>query len=90
MTQSKKEGATNTPEYADSSAATSSADYVDQHLQSLEKTGGSPLRHLSPEEQLFTKEELARLINPDKLKALMTNGEDLVSYLTSEFDNFEE
>ncbi|WP_296202820.1 hypothetical protein [Psychrobacter sp. UBA3962] len=69
----------------------SSADNVDRHLQNLESTATSaPQRQLSPEEQLFTEEELARLINPDRLKALMSNGDDFLGYLTGEIDKFED
>ena len=67
----------------------SSADNVDKHLQSLENSGRvAQQRQLSPEEQLFTEEELARLVNPDKLKALMNNGDDFLGYLTGEIDKF--
>lgn len=67
----------------------SSADNVDRHLQTLESTATSaPQRQLSPEEQLFTEEELARLINPDRLQALMSNGDDFLGYLTGEIDKF--
>lgn len=69
----------------------SSADNVDKHLQSLENSGRvAQQRQLSPEEQLFTEEELARLVNPDKLKALMNNGDDFLGYLTGEIDKFED
>lgn len=69
----------------------SSADNVDKHLQSLENSGRvAQQRQLSPEEQLFTEEDLARLVNPDKLKALMNNGDDFLGYLTGEIDKFED
>lgn len=69
----------------------SSADNVDRHLQTLENTAiSAPQRQLSPEEQLFTEEELARLINPDRLKALMSNGDDFLGYLTGEIDKLED
>ena len=69
----------------------SSADNVDKHLQTLENSGRvAQQRQLSPEEQLFTEEELARLVNPDKLKALMNNGDDFLGYLTGEIDKFED
>ena len=69
----------------------SSADNVDRHLQTLESTATqAPQRQLSPEEQLFTEEELARLINPDRLKALMSNGDDFLGYLTGEIEKFED
>lgn len=69
----------------------STADNVDRHLQTLESTAiQAPQRQLSPEEQLFTEEELARLINPDRLKALMGNGDDFLGYLTGEIDKFED
>lgn len=69
----------------------SSADNVDKHLQTLENSGRvAQQRQLSPEEQLFTEEELARLVNPDKLKALMSNGDDFLGYLTGEIDKFED
>ncbi|WP_296404714.1 hypothetical protein [Psychrobacter sp.] len=68
----------------------SSAENVDRYLQTLELTQSrEPLRQLSPEEQLFTEEELARLVNPDKLKALMNNGDDFLGYLTGEIDKFQ-
>ncbi|MCC3306918.1 hypothetical protein [Psychrobacter sanguinis] len=72
------------------SSESSSADNVDRHLQTLEATSKVAIqRQLSPEEQLFTEEELARLVNPDKLKALMNNGDDFLGYLTGEIDKFE-
>ena len=73
------------------SSESSSADNVDRHLQQLEATSKlETQRQLSPEEQLFTEEELARLVNPDKLKALMSNGDDFLGYLTGEIDKFED
>lgn len=67
------------------------ADNVDSHLQTLENSSRvAQQRQLSPEEQLFTEEELARLVNPDKLKALMNNGDDFLGYLTGEIDKFED
>lgn len=69
----------------------SSADNVDRHLQTLEATSKvATQRQLSPEEQLFTEEELAHLVNPDRLKALMDNGDDFLGYLTGEIDKFED
>lgn len=69
----------------------SSADNVDKHLQTLEDSGrAEQQRPLSPEQQLFTEDELARLVNPDKLKALMSNGDDFLGYLTGEIDKFED
>ncbi|MUG32902.1 hypothetical protein [Psychrobacter sanguinis] len=73
------------------SSADSVADHVNSHLQALETKGqAAQRRQLSPEEQLFTEDELARLVNPDKLKALMSNGDDFLGYLTGEINKFED
>ncbi|PNK61195.1 hypothetical protein [Psychrobacter sp. FDAARGOS_221] len=86
--QDKDNAASVKPE---SSSTKSVADNVDKHLQSLENSSRvAQQRQLSPEEQLFTEEELARLVNPDKLKALMSNGDDFLGYLTGEIDKFED
>ncbi|UNK05058.2 hypothetical protein MN210_13660 [Psychrobacter raelei] len=71
--------------------ADSVADNVDIYLQTLENSSrAAQRRQLSPEEQLFTEDELARLVNPDKLKALMSNGDDFLGYLTGEINKFED
>lgn len=76
---------------ATASSADSVADHVNSHLQALETKGqAAQRRQLSPEEQLFTEDELARLVNPDKLKALMSNGDDFLGYLTGEINKFED
>jgi|GEM_PF-912834 len=73
------------------SSADSVADHVNSHLQALETKGqAAQRRQLSPEEQLFTEDELARLVNPDKLKALMSNGDDFLGYLNGEINKFED
>lgn len=73
------------------SSADSVADHVNSHLQALETKGqAAQRRQLSPEEQLFTEDELARLVNPDKLKALMSNGDDFLGYLTGEINKFKD
>lgn len=79
------------PSHLDLETENSSADNVDKHLQTLENSGRvAQQRQLSPEEQLFTEDELARLVNPDKLKALMSNGDDFLGYLTGGINKFED
>ncbi|MGO1490353.1 MAG: hypothetical protein ACTHYX_02195 [Psychrobacter sp.] len=69
----------------------SSADNVEQHLKRFEeKTLAESTQRAAIENQLFTKEELAQLINPDKLDSLLEDSDELVGYLTSEINKFDQ
>ncbi|WP_019673291.1 hypothetical protein [Psychrobacter lutiphocae] len=89
--QSKHKHSNLKTESPNTESTESVADKVDKHLQSLENSSQvAQQRQLSPESQLFTEDELAYLINPDRLKALMKNGDDFLGYLTAEIDKFED
>ncbi len=67
----------------------SSADSVEQHLQALEQTDDIEQLYYS-QEQPFSSEELARLINEERLNELLAQGDAFLSSLSGEIEDFDE
>ena len=68
-------------------AGKSSADSVEQHLQALEKAAYELLYY--SQEQTFSAEELARVINERRLNELMAQSDEFLSSLNSEIEDFD-
>ena len=68
--------------------ANCSADSVEQHLQELEKTDYELLYY--SQEQNFSPEELATIINEQRLNALMAQSDTFLSSLGGEIGDFDE
>lgn len=68
--------------------AGSSAANVEQHLQELEKEDYGLLYY--SQEQSFSAEELARLINEERLNALLAQSDAFLSSINGEIKNFDE
>ena len=68
--------------------ANSSAENVEQHLQELEKADYELLYY--SQEQTFSTEELARVINEKRLNELMTQSDAFLSSVNGEIKNFDE
>lgn len=73
----------------DSSAADSSADSVDEYLQTLGNEDARELRHYS-QEQPFSSEEMTRLVNEDRLNKLLAQSDDFLNGLSDELKDFDE
>ncbi|MGP9556626.1 hypothetical protein [Psychrobacter sp. AOP7-A1-24] len=73
----------------DSSAADSSADSVDEYLQTLGNEDARELRYYS-QEQPFSAEEMTRLINEERLNKLLAQSDEFLSSLNSELRDFED
>ncbi|MGO3665696.1 MAG: hypothetical protein ACTJFG_05855, partial [Psychrobacter sp.] len=67
----------------DSSAADSSADSVDEYLQTLGNEDARERRYYS-QEQPFSSEEMTRLINEERLNKLLAQSDEFLSSLNSE------
>ena len=68
--------------------ANSSAEHVEQHLQELEKADYELLYY--SQEQSFSADELARLINEERLNELLAQSDDFLTSLGSELKDFDE
>ena len=68
--------------------ANSSAENVEQHLQELEKADYELLYY--SQEQTFSAEELARLINEKRLNKLLAQSNAFLNSLNSEIKDFDE
>ena len=68
--------------------ANSSAEHVEQHLQELEKSDYELLYY--SQEQTFSADELARLINETRLNELMALSDEFLSSVNSEIKDFDE
>lgn len=66
----------------------SSAESVEQHLQELEKADYELLYY--SQEQTFSADELARVINERRLNELMAQSDDFLNGLSSEITDFDE
>ena len=66
----------------------SSAEHVEKHLQELEKADYELLYY--SQEQSFSADELARLINEERLKELLAQSDDFLTSLGSELKDFDE
>ena len=68
--------------------ANSSAEHVEQHLQELEKADYELLYY--SQELSFSADELARLINEERLNELLAQSDDFLTSLGSELKDFDE
>ena len=66
----------------------SSAEHVEKHLQELEKADYELLYY--SQEQSFSADELARLINEERLNELLAQSDDFLKSLGSELKDFDE
>ncbi len=66
----------------------SSAENVEQHLQELEKADYELLYY--SQEQTFSADELARLINEERLNELLAQSDEFLTSLGSELKDFDE
>ena len=66
----------------------SSAEHVEQHLQELEKADYELLYY--SQEQSFSADELARLINEERLNELLAQSDAFLSSLNGEIEDFDE
>ncbi|MCG3858454.1 hypothetical protein [Psychrobacter sp. Ps2] len=73
----------------DSSAADSSADSVDEYLQTLGNEDAREIRYYS-QEQPFSAEEMTRLVNEERLNELLAQSDAFLSSLNSEIGDFDE
>ena len=73
----------------DSSAADSSADSVDEYLQTLGNEDARELRYYS-QEQPFSSDEMTRLVNEDRLNKLLAQSDEFLSSLSGEIRDFDE
>ena len=73
----------------DSSDADSSADSVDAYLQTLGTEDAREIRYYS-QEQPFSADEMTRLVNEERLNALLADSDAFLSGLNSEIKDFDE
>ncbi|KAA0915264.1 hypothetical protein [Psychrobacter sp. ANT_WB68] len=66
----------------------SSAEHVEKHLQELEKADYELFYY--SQEQSFSADELARLINEERLNELLAQSDDFLASLGSELKDFDE
>ena len=67
---------------------TSSAEYVEQHLQTLEKTDVTEILYYS-QEQSFSAEEIGKVINEQRLTDLLEQSDAFLSSLNGELKDFD-
>ena len=72
----------------DSSAADSSADSVDEYLQTLGNEDARERRYYS-QEQPFSADEMARLVNEERLNALLADSDAFLQGLSRELKDFD-
>ena len=68
----------------------SSAENVEQHLRTLEKTDDVTETLYYSQEQPFKSEDLARLINEERLNELLAQSDAFLKGLNSEIMDFDE
>ena len=66
----------------------SSAASVEQHLRELEKTDYETLYY--SQEQSFSADELARVVNETRLNELLAQSDEFLSSVNSEIKDFDE
>ena len=66
----------------------SSAEHVEKHLQELEKADYELLYY--SQEQTFSANELARLINEERLNELLAQSDAFLDSLSGEIEDFDE
>ena len=69
--------------------ANSSADNVEEYLQTLGNDDAREMLYYS-QEQAFSSDKLARLINEERLNKLMAQSDEFLSNLNSEIGDFDE
>ena len=69
--------------------ANSSAENVEEYLQTLGNDDAREMLYYS-QEQAFSSDELARLINEERLNKLMAQSDEFLSNLNSEIGDFDE
>ena len=67
----------------------SSADNVEEYLQTLGSEDARELRYYS-QEQTFSAEELARVVNEKRLHELLARSDEFLKSLNSEIKDFDE
>ena len=67
----------------------SSADNVDEYLQTLGNEDVRELRYYS-QEQPFSSDEMTRLVNEERLNALLAQSNAFLSSLNDEINDFDE
>ncbi|KAF0568365.1 hypothetical protein FQV37_1091 [Psychrobacter nivimaris] len=72
-----------------SSAADSSADSVDEYLQTLGNEDAREIRYYS-QEQPFSSEEMTQLVNEEHLNKLLAQSDAFLSSLSGEIKDFDE
>lgn len=73
----------------DSSAADSSADNVDEYLQTLGNEDARERRYYS-QEQPFSSEEMTRLVNEERLNELLAQSDAFLSNINGEIKDFDD
>jgi hypothetical protein len=73
----------------DSSVADSSADSVDEYLQTLGNEDAREIRYYS-QEQPFSAEEMTRLVNEKRLNKLLAQSDAFLSSLNGEIKDFDD
>ncbi|WP_413500769.1 hypothetical protein [Psychrobacter maritimus] len=68
----------------------SSAENVEQHLGQLEKAEVTREQLYYSQEQPFSSDELARLINEERLNKLMAQSDEFLKSLNGEIGDFDE
>ncbi|WP_352338526.1 hypothetical protein [Psychrobacter sp. 16-MNA-CIBAN-0192] len=66
----------------------SSAEYVEQHLQTLEKTDITEMLYYS-QEQAFSPEELAKVVNEQRLIELLAQSDAFLSSVNAAIEDFD-
>ena len=67
----------------------SSADNVDEYLQTLGNEDARELRYYS-QEQPFSADEMTRLVNEDRLNELLAQSDAFLSSLNDEIKDFDD
>ena len=66
----------------------SSADHVDEYLQTLGNEDARELRYYS-QEQPFSSDEMTRLVNEERLNELLAQSDAFLSNLNGELKDFD-
>ncbi|WP_201554560.1 hypothetical protein [Psychrobacter immobilis] len=66
----------------------SSADNVDEYLQTLGNEDARELRYYS-QEQPFSSEEMTRLVNEERLNKLLAQSDEFLNSLNGEIKDFD-
>ena len=68
--------------------ANSSADNVEEYLQTLGNDDAREMLYYS-QEQAFSSDELSSVINEARLNELLAQSDEFLSHLSGEIDNFD-